>query len=105
MNRKIKANIISISISIALTFLITVLVLLVIGKNPFEVFSLMFSDVFGSGYGLGQTLFKATPLIICGSGLALCFHASLFIIGAEGQLNAGSFVIGLVAYFLKWKKV
>jgi len=100
VNRKIKANIISISISIALTFLITVLVLLVIGKNPFEVFSLMFSDVFGSGYGLGQTLFKATPLIICGSGLAICFHASLFNIGAEGQLNAGSFVIGLVAYYL-----
>jgi general nucleoside transport system permease protein len=100
VSKKIKANIISISISIALTFLITIVVLLIIGKNPVEVFSLMFSDVFGSGYGFGQTLFKATPLIICGCGLAVCFHASLFNIGAEGQLNAGSFVIGLVAFYL-----
>jgi simple sugar transport system permease protein len=48
---------------------------------------------------LGQTLFKATPLIICGCGLAICFHASIFNIGAEGQLNAGSFVISLVAFY------
>jgi general nucleoside transport system permease protein len=100
VNKKIKANIISISLSIILTFFITVLILFVVGKNPVEVFSMMISDVFGSGYGFGQTLFKATPLIICGCGLAICFHASLFNIGAEGQLNAGSFVIGLVAYYL-----
>lgn len=83
-----------------MTLLITVILLLVIGKNPVEIFSLMFYDVFGSGYGFGQTLFKATPLIICGCGLAICFHASLFNIGAEGQLNAGSFVIALVSYYL-----
>lgn len=100
MNKKIKANIISISISVVLTFLIVIAILFVIGKNPVEVFVMMFADVFGSGYGLGQTLFKATPLIFCGCGLAVCFHASLFNIGAEGQLNAGSFVIGLVAYYL-----
>lgn len=100
MNKKIKANIISISVSVLLTFLITVLVLLIIGKNPAEVFIMMFEDVFGSGYGFGQTLFKATPLIICGCGLAICFHASLFNIGAEGQLNAGAFVTSLVAFAL-----
>lgn len=100
MNKKIKANILSVSISVALTFLIVIAILFVIGKNPFEVFMMMFADVFGSGYGLGQTLFKATPLIFCGCGLAVCFHASLFNIGAEGQLNAGSFVIGLVTYYL-----
>jgi simple sugar transport system permease protein len=59
----------------------------------------MFEDVFTSGYGIGQTLFKTTPLIICGCGLAICFHASLFNIGAEGQLNAGSFIIGITAIY------
>jgi len=100
VNKKVKANIISITISVFLTLVITFFILLIIGKNPFEVFSMMLSDVFGSGYGFGQTLFKTTPLIICGCGLAICFHTSLFNIGAEGQLNAGTFVIGLVAYYL-----
>lgn len=97
MSRKTRINLISISLSLLFTFVIVSILLLIIKKNPFEIFSTIFNEVFASGYGIGQTLFKATPLIICGCGLAICFHASLFNIGAEGQLNAGSFVIALVA--------
>jgi simple sugar transport system permease protein len=68
-----------------------------LGKNPFQILSLLISEVFGSGYGFGQTLFKTTPLIILGCALALCFHASIFNIGAEGQLNAGAFTMGVLA--------
>lgn len=97
MSVRSKINIISISLSLIVTLVITFILLLIIGKNPLNIFGMMISEVFTSGYGIGQTLFKATPLIICGCGLAICFHASLFNIGAEGQLNAGSFVIALVA--------
>jgi simple sugar transport system permease protein len=99
VNKKFKINIISVSFSVILTFSITIILLLILGKNPILVFGMMFGEVFASGYGFGQTLFKATPLIICGCGLAICFHASIFNIGAEGQLNAGSFVISLVAFY------
>jgi len=94
---KTKINFISVSLSFVSTIVIVSVFLLMIDKNPVEIFSLIFSEVFASGYGIGQTLFKATPLIICGCGLAVCFHASIFNIGAEGQLNAGSFIIALVA--------
>lgn len=97
MSSKTRINLISISLSLIFTACIVFILLLIINKNPFEIFSTIFSEVFTSGYGIGQTLFKATPLIICGCGLAICFHASLFNIGAEGQLNSGSFVIALVA--------
>ena len=97
MSIKTKINFISVSVSFLTTILIVFFLLLILNKNPVEIFSLIFTEVFASGYGIGQTLFKATPLIICGCGLAICFHASLFNIGAEGQLNAGSFVIALVA--------
>jgi len=100
MNRRIMVNIISVLISIFVTFLLTSILILAIGKNPINIFGMMFSEVLGSGYGIGQTLFKATPLIICGTGIAICFHASLFNIGAEGQLNAGAFVMSLVAFKL-----
>lgn len=97
MKIRTKINLISIALSFLSTILIVFVLLLLLNKNPVEIFSLIFSEVFESGYGIGQTLFKATPLIICGCGLAICFHASLFNIGAEGQLNAGSFVIALIA--------
>ena len=102
MSRRSKINLVSISLSLFSTVLIFFLLLLIIGKDPIEIFSLIYTDVFTSGYGIGQTLFKATPLIICGCGLAVCFHASLFNIGAEGQLNAGSFVIALIALKLSF---
>jgi ABC-type uncharacterized transport system permease subunit len=96
LNKELKINIISISLSLIITLVIVTLFLLALSKNPFEIYSVMISEVFGSFYGFGQMLFKATPLIIIGCGLAVCFHASLFNIGAEGQLNAGSFVMAIV---------
>ncbi len=99
MKNKLKENIISITISLFLSAFITSVIILLIGKNPFDIFGIIISEVFGSGYGLGQSLFKATPLIITGSALAICFHASLFNIGAEGQLNLGAFVMSLAAFY------
>ena len=74
--------------------------MLIIGQNPKDIFTTIILEVFGSGYGFGQALFKSTPLIFCSIGVALCFHSSLFNIGAEGQLNAGSFTMAIVAYYL-----
>ncbi|HEX2788384.1 MAG TPA: ABC transporter permease [Ignavibacteria bacterium] len=96
MNKELKINTISISLSLIITLVIITLFLFTLSKNPFEIYSVMLGEVFGSFYGFGQMLFKATPLIIIGCGLAICFHASLFNIGAEGQLNAGSFVTAIV---------
>lgn len=98
MTKKAKANILSTAISLIATIIILFIFLYVVGKDPFEVMQKMFGEVFGTGYGVGQAIFKATPLIICGCGLAFCFQASLFNIGAEGQLNLGVFVMSIVAY-------
>lgn len=67
-----------------------------IGENPLEIYGLMLHDTFGTGYGIGMTLFKATPLVFTGLAVALGFRAGLFNIGAEGQLYLGGFAAGLV---------
>jgi simple sugar transport system permease protein len=100
LNINIRKNIVSVALSVIITIIISFLLLLILKKDPVQIYSLMLKDIFASGYGIGQTLFKTTPLILLGCGLALCFHASIFNIGAEGQLNAGSFVIGIVLYYL-----
>jgi ABC-type uncharacterized transport system permease subunit len=98
LSKQLKANILSISISLVATIMILFLFLYFVGRDPFFVMETMLTEVFGTGYGIGQALFKATPLIIVGCGLAFCFQASIFNIGAEGQLNLGVFGMSIVAY-------
>jgi simple sugar transport system permease protein len=49
----------------------------------------MFVGAFGSIYGLSETLFAATPLILAGLAVALGFRAGLFNIGVTGQMLIG----------------
>ena len=67
-----------------------------VGKDPFAVYGHMATGVFGNWYGVGQVLFRATPLIFTGLAVALAFRAGLFNIGAEGQLVIGAFAAGVV---------
>src|SRR5262249_21720499 len=57
-------------------------------------------ETFGSWYGFGQVLFKATTL--CGTGLAaaIAFRAGLFNVGAEGQLVLGGLAAAAAALAL-----
>ena len=64
---------------------------MLIGQNPIEVYTKMFADTLGNSYGIGQVLFKATPLILTGLSVAFAFRAGLFNIGAEGQMTVGAF--------------
>ena len=48
-------------------------------------------------YGFGELLVKATPLVLCGIGLAIGFRANVWNIGAEGQLTLGAITGGGMA--------
>lgn len=61
------------------------------GKDPFQVYQLMFTGAFGSVYGLSETVVKAVPLIFASLGVSLAFRMQLWNIGAEGQLYMGAF--------------
>ena len=67
-----------------------------VGADPLAVYGLMIRQCLGTGYGLGQTLARTTPLIFTGLAVALGFRAGLFNIGAEGQLYLGGFAAAMV---------
>src|SRR5258705_2081016 len=98
-----RARRLSPALLVALSPLIAVIVALAIGglfiagigQNPLEIYALMLRASLGTGYGLGQTLFRATPLVFTGLAVALGFRAGLFNIGAEGQLYVGGFAAAL----------
>ena len=74
--------------------------ILVYGESPAQVWSVLVHRTWGDAYGLGQVLFKATPLVFTGLAVAVAFRAGLFNIGAEGQLVTGSLATALVAAWL-----
>jgi simple sugar transport system permease protein len=71
------------------------------GENPLSIYALMARECFGTGYGFGQTLFKATPLLFTGLAVALGFRSGLFNIGVEGQLYLGGFAAALAGVALQ----
>lgn len=76
------------------------LLVLALGQNPLSVATGALGATFGSGYGLGQVLFKATPLILTGLAVAIPYSAGLFNIGAEGQLLVGALAAAVVGHAL-----
>ncbi len=87
-------------ISVALALAVGALFILAIGERPLEIYALMLRESLGTGYGLGQTLFRATPLVFTGLAVALGFRAGLFNIGAEGQLTLGGFAAAMTGVLL-----
>ena len=85
-------------IAIIFSLIIGAVFISVIGKNPVEVYIRLFSGTLGNSYGIGQVLFKATPLILTGLSVAFAFKAGLFNIGAEGQLLMGAFATAWVGF-------
>jgi simple sugar transport system permease protein len=71
--------------------------ILVFGQSPARVYRALLASTWGSLYGTGQVLFKATPLVFTGLSVALAFRAGLFNIGAEGQLMVGGLATALAA--------
>ncbi len=63
--------------------------MLVAGVSPARVWWEMLARTASDPYTLGQVLYKATGLALCGLAVALALDAGLFNIGAEGQLTAG----------------
>jgi len=70
------------------------------GANPFIAMYTFFIEPVNSVYGFTELLLKATPLVLCGIGLAVCFRANVWNIGAEGQLTAGALLGGGLALWL-----
>ncbi len=70
------------------------------GASPRAMAALVFEGTWGTSYGAGQVLFKATPLLFTGIAVDVALRAGLFNIGAEGQLAIGSLAAGAVGAHL-----
>ncbi|MEM6489335.1 MAG: ABC transporter permease [Pseudomonadota bacterium] len=88
------------ALNIALAFLVTGVVVAIIGENPVEALATMVEGAFLFPGGIGYTLFYATNFIFTGLAVAVAYQARLFNIGAEGQAALGGIGAAAVALSL-----
>ena len=87
-------------VNLAVAFLVAGLVVLAVGENPLRAAALLVEGAFGSGDGIGYTLYYATNFIFTGLAVAVAFHCGLFNIGGEGQAYVGGIGVAIVGLAL-----
>ncbi|MDQ0997723.1 ABC-type uncharacterized transport system permease subunit [Phyllobacterium ifriqiyense] len=83
-------------INLIVAFFVAGLVVLLVGESPIEAAVLMVKGAFGTGDGVGYTLYYATNFIFTGLCVAVAFHCGLFNIGGEGQAYIGGLGVAFV---------
>ncbi|ARN19554.1 ABC transporter permease [Piscinibacter gummiphilus] len=85
--------------ALAITMLIGIAMFMLLGKDPVRALQIFFVEPLKNGYALSELALKATPLLLIALGLAVCFRANVWNIGAEGQFIVGAVAAGGVAMF------
>src|ERR1700742_1508820 len=77
-------------IAVVLTIIPFAILFAVMGKNPLSAIYVYFIEPLTDPFSLQEIAVKATPLVIIAVGLALCYIANIWNIGAEGQFIVGA---------------
>jgi len=87
-------------IALLLTAAVAALILIGIGKDPVSGLQVIFLEPLSNRRQISEVLLKATPLIVIAVGLAVCYRANVWNIGAEGQFLMGCVGGGGLALWL-----
>ena len=89
-------------VSLTLAAIISALVIIAIGQDPWEAITVMVEGSVMNAYGWGYTLYYATSFIFTGLAVTVAFHAGLFNIGGEGQAQLGGLGVAMAVLFIPW---
>ncbi|MDB1124065.1 ABC transporter permease [Vibrio algarum] len=84
-------------IAIILTMIVSSLMFISLDVSPIKAFEVFVISPLSDSYNLGELMVKSTPLLLCAVGLALCYRANIWNIGAEGQLLIGAVASSAIA--------
>ena len=86
--------------ALALAFALSAALIALAGASPVTAFGAALSGTFGSVNQFATAVTKATPYLLCSTGVALCFRAGIINIGGEGQIALGG--LAATAASLAW---
>ncbi len=84
--------------AVAISFVIGGLLVLALGRNPFEVYGALLTGAFSGWPNLSVTLQMMTPLLFTGLAVSIAFRSGMWNIGVEGQMLMGALFAGIVGY-------
>ncbi|HZZ85073.1 MAG TPA: ABC transporter permease [Anaeromyxobacteraceae bacterium] len=87
-------------LALALTVGIGGGIFFLLGKDPGRALEVFLLEPLHGTRALAELGLKATPLILCSLGLALCFRSNVWNIGAEGQFLFGGIAGGGLALWV-----
>ena len=77
-------------IALGLTIVAGSIMFMILGKNPIAALYSYFIEPLTEIWSLHELAIKAAPLILIAVGLAVCYRANVWNIGAEGQFTLGA---------------
>ncbi|MGC1440307.1 MAG: ABC transporter permease, partial [Burkholderiaceae bacterium] len=83
-------------VALFVTAISAFVLMLWMNKDPLQGLMVFFVTPMENLRGWGEIGLRMTPLLLCALGLALCYRANVWNIGAEGQLVAGGIAAGAV---------
>jgi general nucleoside transport system permease protein len=90
--------------AIGLALIVGAIVFAARGLNPLYALYVYFIEPVTTLWSIEQLIVKATPLILIGAGLAICYVANVWNIGAEGQLTIGAVTGALIpVLYTSWQ--
>ncbi|MFZ5678026.1 MAG: ABC transporter permease [Pseudomonadota bacterium] len=91
-------------IAIVLTLITGAALFAIRGIEPLHGLYVYFVEPLTQMWSIEQLIVKATPLVLIGVGLAVCYTANVWNIGAEGQFTTGAILGGMIpVLFPAWQ--
>lgn len=87
-------------VAVVIALLIGALLIQLLGKDALAAYRALLEGAAGNLNSLAETFLKAIPLTLAGVGVTIAFRASVFNVGAEGQLFWGGLLAGWVGLLL-----
>lgn len=88
-------------IALLAAFIVTSVIILIIGYSPLNIFGAILKGAFGNTNAFLGTLFRMTPILMTGLAFTVAIRAGLINIGIEGQLCTGAFIATLVGLYVQ----
>jgi len=92
-------------LALAVTVAVAGILFASLGKDPARGLSVFLLEPLRGVRALSELGLKATPLVLCSLGLALCYRSNVWNIGAEGQFLLGAVGGGGLAMWVTMHRV